>query len=127
MNRRILIVDDDAAYADAVRAVLEADGYEVAVAADGDEGIRRARESVPDLIILDVMMNRLTEGLDVCRALAKTDVLKAVPVLLVTGIRDALHLPAGLTPDGNWMPVRAVLEKPIKPETLLAEIRAVLG
>ena len=126
MKRRILIVDDDTAFVEAVRAVLEANGYEVTAAAGGEEGLRWAREQPPDLVIADVMMDRLTEGLDVSRALAKLAECRNVPILLVTGIRDVLHLPVALVPDDTWLPVRAVLEKPIKPERLLAEICRVL-
>ncbi len=126
MKRRILIVDDDTAFVEAVRVVLEANGYEVTTAAGSEEELRRAREQPPDLVIVDVMMGRLTEGLEISRTLARLVECRNVPILLVTGIRDVLHLPAELVPDDTWLPVRAVLEKPIKPEKLLAEIRRVL-
>lgn len=127
MNRRILIVDDDRAYVDAVRSVLEAAGYQVMSACTGEEGILMAQNQPPDLIIMDVMMARLTEGFDVSRELAKQDKLRTIPILLVTGIREAMHLPSVPQPDETWLPVRAVLEKPIKPQALLAEIQKALG
>jgi CheY-like chemotaxis protein len=124
--KKILIVDDDAAFSESNRDLLEGCGYEVAVAANGDDGVRLAMELRPDLMILDMMMRTDTEGFDVARRVAEMPELSRMGVLLVTGVTCALNLPTHLVPDGKWLPVDRVLEKPIVPDHLILEIERVL-
>jgi len=82
---RILIVDDEQDIADNIAALLGAKGHKSTIAADGAEAIRLARKEMPDLILLDVMLPRMS-GTDVCRILraeAKTAKLK---IVMVTGL-----------------------------------------
>lgn len=121
MNK-VLIIDDDPDLVDAMSNLLEAKGYEVNHAPDGEEGLEKAKNDPPDIILLDVMMTRKTEGFDVARSLSKEEKTKNIPVILVTGIRHEMNLPFGFEPDEDWLPVKAVLEKPIKPEVLLKTV-----
>ncbi len=127
MSKRILLVDDDRDFVASVEEWLKANGYEVTVAFDGASGIAAAKQSKPDLMILDVMMATDTEGIEVSRKLTEIPELRAMPVLLLTGIRKAKNLPFGLSPDENWLPVRIVLEKPVPPDVLLKEIERLLA
>jgi CheY-like chemotaxis protein len=124
---RILIVDDDEAFAESNKDLLEAYGYEVFTAGNGQDGFARARECLPDLMILDVMMATPTDGFQVARRVAETPELKTMRILLVTGISRELRLPDSLKPDPSWLPVDRVLEKPIPPNGLIAEVERVLG
>ena len=81
-----------------------------------------ALAEAPNLIILDVMMTHKSEGFDVARMLAGDEKTKVIPVLLVSGIRKEMNLPFGFEPDNQWLPVKAVLEKPVKPDVLLKTI-----
>ena len=125
--RRILIVDDDEFFAESNKDLLEAYGYEVFMASDGASGLAQARAHRPDLMILDVMMATETEGFEVARRLPESPDLRGMRVLLVTGVTKAMHLPSGLEPDKTWLPVDRVLEKPIAPPRLIAEVRKLLG
>ena len=127
MSKRILLVDDDQDFVASVEEWLKANGYEVAVANDGASGLEKARQLKPDLMILDVMMATDTEGIEISRKLAEIPELKAMPVLLLTGIRKAKNLPFGLSPDENWLPVRVVLEKPVPPDVLLKEVQKLIA
>ena len=124
--KKIIIVDDDAAFSESNRDLLEACGYEVYAASNGDDGVRLAREILPDLMILDVMMRTDTEGLEVARRIAGIPELSRMGVLLVTGVTRAMRLPNRLMPDEKWLPVDRVLEKPIAPDHLILEIERVL-
>jgi len=124
---RILIVDDDRDFVAATREVLEAGGYEVVEAYDGAQGLERARQTQPDLMLLDVMMATETEGIELSRKFRETPGLERIPVILLTGIRKAMKLPFGLAPDEAWLPVKAVLEKPVPPPLLLREVAKHLG
>lgn len=80
---RILIVDDDAVNRDILRTRLEAAGYEVASAANGEEGVNAAQARPPDLVIMDVMMPKV-DGLLACRILKTSEKTKGVPVVMLT-------------------------------------------
>ena len=124
---KILIIDDDPDLVESTSALLQSSGYTVAAAADGAEGLAKARKEKPDLILLDVMMATDREGFEVARKLREDEATSGVPVILVTGIRKAKHLPFSFEPDEDWLPVKAVLEKPLKPEALLKSVRELLG
>jgi CheY-like chemotaxis protein len=119
---RILLIDDDAGLVASTRSLLESAGYEIASANDGKSGLAQAQPCKPDLIVLDVMMKTETEGFEVSRSLQSDPALKDIPVILLTGIRKALRLPFRFEPDKEWLPVRAVLEKPVPPPRLLEEV-----
>jgi CheY-like chemotaxis protein len=127
MKAKILIVDDDKDLVMSYEILLEALGHTVACAYDGREGLEKAREFCPDLIILDVMMATKTEGIDVAREIQNTPQLHGVPVILITGVRRAMDLGFSLSPDQDFLPVEAVLEKPVRPEELVARIEAAVS
>lgn len=83
MTGRILIVDDDAVNRDIVRTRLEACGYAVEEAVNGEEGVNTAIKSPPDLVIMDVMMPKL-DGWVACRMLKSDERTKNVPVVMLT-------------------------------------------
>lgn len=122
MSKKILIIDDDADFVEAITTLLDAKGYQVASAPDGEKGFAEAKANVPDLILLDVMMTRQSEGFDVAAKLKGDKATKDVPIVMITGIRKEMNLPFGFEPDDQWLPVKTVLEKPIKPEVLLKTV-----
>ncbi|MBN1493081.1 MAG: response regulator [Candidatus Omnitrophica bacterium] len=119
MGNKVLVIDDDVEIIDAVTTLLDAKGYQVISAENGKEGCAKANAESPDIILLDVMMTKKTEGFDTARALRDSASTKDIPVIMVTGIRKEMSLPFGFSPDDNFLPVKAVLEKPVKPEVLL--------
>ena len=126
-NSKILIIDDDQDLTSALQAVLESNQYSVSVASNPDEGMEKLNAEKPDLIILDVMMTTWQDGFDMARSLKKNDEFKAIPILMLTGIEDKTGLEfkseAG---DEEWLPVEVFLDKPVDPETLLAEVKKLL-
>jgi CheY-like chemotaxis protein len=124
--KKILIVDDDESFVDSNRELLEAYGYEVHTAYDGESGLSKARQVRPDLMILDVMMAHDTEGFEIARKIQKEPELTQMKLLLVSGITREMKLPFKLTPDSTWLPVNRVLEKPIDPARLIREIGKML-
>jgi len=122
MAKKILIVDDDDDFTEAIKRLLESKSYEVLSASNGNDGFDLAKRENPDLILLDVMMDTDTEGFDVARRLHKDSATSSIPVILVTGIRREMNLSFGFEPDDALLPVRRVLEKPLKPEVLLKVI-----
>ena len=80
---RILIVDDEADLLAVLRFGLEAEGFEVLSASDGEEGLRCAREHHPHLMVLDLMLPKL-DGYKVCRALKFDERYKAIPIFILS-------------------------------------------
>ena len=122
MAKKVLMIDDDPEFVDAITNILDAKGYDVVTAGNGKDGVEKARQEKPDIILLDVMMTTKSEGFDVARELSKDANLKETPVIMLTGVRKEMNLPFGFEPDADWLPVKAFLEKPVKPETLLKTI-----
>ncbi|MFN7169630.1 MAG: PleD family two-component system response regulator [Candidatus Omnitrophota bacterium] len=124
---KILIIDDDPDMVEAMRVVLENKNYQVESASSGKEGLKKAREDKPDLIILDVMMENLDTGFEVSRDLKKDQILKDVPILMLTAIKERTGLgfekEAG---DKDWLPVDDYCDKPLKPDELVAKVEALL-
>jgi CheY-like chemotaxis protein len=127
MAKKILIIDDDANFAEATSALLKSRGYEVLWAQDGQSGLSVAKKDRPDIMLLDVMMTYDSEGLDMAKKFKESQETKDIPVIMVTGIRRAMNLNFSFESDDEFLPVKAVLEKPVKPEVLLEAIAKVIG
>jgi len=125
----ILVVDDDVQLVDTVKTLLESVGYEVSYAYQPEKGMELARELQPDLILLDIMFAGPPgpDGVEISRRLRQDPVLGNTPVIILSGVKKLLDMPVKLAPDETYMPVRAFLEKPFKPDKLLSEIEKVLG
>src|SRR4030081_1163072 len=80
---RILIIEDERGLTDVLNYNLSREGYEISVAHDGQEGLRKAQMQLPDLILLDLMLPGM-DGLEVCRQLRAGDQTRAVPILMLT-------------------------------------------
>lgn len=116
----ILAVDDTPENLEILQLRLEAKGYEVATAADGEEGLARARELEPDLILLDIMMPK-RDGISVVRELKGDERLRSIPVILVTAKADTRDVVEGLDAGGD-----DYLTKPFDHAALLARVRSML-
>jgi CheY-like chemotaxis protein len=122
MAKHILVIDDDNDYVESVVNLLGAKGYSVDSASNGTDGVVKAKENKPDLILLDVMMTTRDEGFNVARELNEIEDIKGTPVVMCTGVRREMSLPFAFEPDETWLPVKQILEKPIKPEALLTAV-----
>ncbi len=122
MAKKVLMIDDDPEFVEAISNLLDAKGYEVHTASNGKDGVAMAKAENPDIILLDVMMTTKHEGFDVARELHDDPNTKDTSIIMMTGIRREMNLPFGFEPDTTWLPVKTVLEKPVKPEVLLKAI-----
>jgi CheY-like chemotaxis protein len=127
MKSKILVVDDDVDFVEATTTLLEAKGYDVVSAANGEDGYTMAKAEKPCAMLLDVMMAHDSEGFDVARKLKEDPATKGIPVIMITGIRKSKALPFSFEPDEDWLPVKVVLEKPVKPDDLLKTVNEAVG
>jgi two-component system alkaline phosphatase synthesis response regulator PhoP len=123
---RILIIDDDHDFVQALDALLGAHGYQVLHAHDGRDGVLRARRERPDLILVDVMMGERTEGFFVVQELRRVPELRDVPVFVVSAVYDVTP-EFDVSPSRDWLAHDAFYRKPIDSNALLDGIRAALA
>jgi CheY-like chemotaxis protein len=122
--KSILLVDDDPIFVEAVAAVLES-LYSVRTASNGSEALDKIAELPPDLIILDVMMDYISEGFDVARKLRSDERTKSIPIIMLTGVDQMYNY--RMEVDESWVPCDRYMEKPVAPEKLLSEVRSLIG
>ena len=117
----ILIVDDDPDFREFCRTVLTEAGYRANSATTGDEALTRMRTTKPDLIILDIMMDGILDGLNVSRMIRSDRELAQVPVVMVSSITHSPY--SGLLRTEGDISVSNFLSKPIVPDKLVSEVR----
>lgn len=117
---KLLIVDDEKQLVEMVQMRLEANGYEVLTAGDGQEGLQMAKTEKPDLIMLDVMMPKM-DGYKVCGLLKNDARYKHIPIILFSARAQQED-----TDIGKEAGADAYVTKPFDPPVLLAKIKALL-
>ena len=116
-GKRVLVVDDDVKTVELVKLYLNRDGYKVITAYEGQEALRLARETHPDLIVLDLMLPGIN-GLEICRTLRQES---DVPIIMLTAMTTDEDKLAGL-----GLGADDYVTKPFSPRELAARVRAVL-
>ena len=115
---RILIVDDDPVLVKATQTILESKNYRVVTAYDGDEGLQKAREEEPDLILLDIIMPT-KDGFHVCEEIKKDPQLANIPVIIMTSFAERKSETDIPVSAGLELEAEGYLDKPVSPEELL--------
>ena len=113
----VLVVDDDPDFVEITRTILSQAGYRVLTAADGQQALDIMCQEAPDVVLLDIMMRTVLEGLNVSHAIQENPALKNTRVVMVTSIMDTDK--AALFPTDEYVPVDAWLAKPVQPQQLL--------
>jgi len=121
---RVLVVDDDPDFCEITRTVLEGAGHQVATAPNGDAALAHMRQQAPDLVILDVMMSSVLDGLDLSDRMQADAHLKKVPIVMVSAIASSNY--AGMFPTDAYVAIDAWLSKPIAPQALLETVERLL-
>ena len=118
---KILVVDDDPDFVEYLRTVLESAGNKVVSAGNGDQGMLTLTREKPDLVVLDVIMSSVLDGLNMSQRMADDPTFKHVPVVMVTSIANTDYL--ALFPTDESIHIDAFLTKPIAPAELLRQIQ----
>ncbi|MCF7908243.1 MAG: response regulator [Candidatus Omnitrophica bacterium] len=121
MAKKILVVDDEAALVEMLKMRLEASGYDVLFAYDGQEALDKAKKSNPDLIILDLMLPKV-DGYKVCRMLKFDEKYKSIPIILFTARAQDSDKKMGQEVGAD-----AYIVKPFEPKVLLDKIKELTG
>ncbi|MGA2903454.1 MAG: response regulator [Candidatus Korobacteraceae bacterium] len=125
-EKRVLIVDDDHDFVEAISCFLELNGLNVFRAHDGAEGVRLAKTKQPDLILMDIMMNERTEGFFTIHEIRRDPTLKSVPIFVLSSF--CTRLPDFQIPSsGGWLSHDMFFTKPVNTVQLLEKIRQRVG
>ncbi|MFQ6058879.1 MAG: response regulator transcription factor [Anaerolineae bacterium] len=122
---KILLIDDDPDFVEATKIVLESGAYQVATAYDGREGLAKAREDKPDLIILDIIMPA-PDGFMVCEELKADPELAKVPVMMLTSLSERLGETSYSVTQGLMLEAEDYVDKPVSPPELLRRVEKLL-
>ena len=116
-KKKILIVDDDTSITLSISFVLEKEGYAVIIAVDGEEAVKKAKEELPHLIVLDIMLPKIN-GFEVCKRLKANVQTREIRIIMLTAKGDEKDKRLA-----EELGVNAYITKPFNIDTLLSEIR----
>jgi len=122
---RILLIDDDVDFVEATKTILETKSYQVSVAYNGDEGLKKAREEKPDLILLDVIMP-VKDGFSVAEHLKKDTQLSKIPIIMLTAFAQKVSETSLSVSQALTLEAEDYLDKPVSPEELLKRVEKLL-
>ena len=115
--KKILLVDDEAGFAELLRDLLEMDNYEVQVAHDGEEGLEKLKVFMPDAIISDIVMPRLS-GFEMFKKIKANPDTSTIPFLFITGFQDDRVLS-----EARKIGIFGILKKPVDIEQIEHRLR----
>lgn len=121
---KILVVDDDPDFVSATKIVLEKNDHEVISASSGDTGYQRAKDDRPDLVLLDVIMDTVLDGLSVSQRMHDDPELRNIPIIMVTSIANTDY--AELFPTDEYIHINAFMSKPFSGEELMRQVNKYL-
>lgn len=121
MAKKILIADDEQNIVISLEFLMKREGFDVVVATDGDEAVRRIRNEMPDLVLLDVMMPKKS-GFEVCQEVKADPALQSVRILMLTAKGRDTEVAKGLALGAD-----AYMTKPFSTRDLVARVRSMLG
>lgn len=126
-KKRILVVDDDPDILEQVETILSGEGYDVVPAATQAEAEDLMLSARPDLAVVDLMMENTDSGFVLCHEIKK--VHPDTPVIFLTAVRASTGIDFNeATPQArSWLKAEKILDKPVRPEQLRAEVRRLLG
>jgi len=124
---RVLVVDDDPDLLEQVSALMQGEGYEVHQAGGQQEAEEKLLEVIPDIAVIDLMMENMDSGFVLCHHIKK--LYPSTPVIILTAVRSAtgLDFRARSEDAGAWVNADALLDKPARPEQLRAEVKRLLA
>jgi len=124
-RNKILLIDDDIDFVEATKTVLESEPYDVIVAYEGEQGLQKAKEENPDLILLDVIMP-VKDGFTAAEQLKKDPQLSKIPVLMLTAFSSKVQETSIPRSRGFTLEAEDYIEKPVTPAELLARVKQYL-
>ena len=124
-GQRVLIIDDDPIFVKSTRAILESHGYQVDDAHNREQALAKMGQQRPDLVLLDVMMDWVLEGVTVSQDMMSQRELQPIPIIMITSIRSSEY--RGIFPQDQYLHIDSWLDKPCPPDKLVSEVKKMLA
>lgn len=124
---KVVIIDDNTDYLFTMKTFLSRNGFEVFTAENGKDGIEMVNKEHPDLVLLDVMMETLFSGFEVCKKIRANEDLKDTPIIGISGMSEELNMRYDQWPDWEYFKPDEFMDKPVDKEKLLINIDNVLS
>ena len=126
-QKKILIIDDDPSFREVCSAILVQSNYLVDTAGDTTEGLEKLETERPDLLILDIMMTTVDEGIRFATSLRQREDLGKIPIMIVSARPDTEKgYSKTVEEDMDWIAADLFMEKPINPQDLLHNVRLLI-
>jgi DNA-binding response OmpR family regulator len=125
-KKKILIIDNDVDFIEQNKVVLEKNGFEVISASSSREGIEKVSFEIPDIVLLELMLEKHDAGFDLVKAIKADPRYKGIPVLMVTSAAGETGCDFCQELDGYWMKTDDFVNKPVAPEDLIKRINILL-
>jgi CheY-like chemotaxis protein len=126
-QKKILIIDDDPSFLEICSAILKESDYQVDTASNTEEGLKKILSQWPDLLLLDIMMATMDEGLNFATALKQRGDLRRLPIMLVSAQPDVEKgYRRTVDRDMDWISADVFMEKPIDPQDLLYNVELLI-
>lgn len=126
MAKRILIIDDDVDFVDLNKAVLENNGFEVETAFSAREGMDKVQFDAPNLILLDLMLEKHDTGFSFAKSIKADPRYKDIPILMISAVASETGYEFSQDQDGYWMKTDGFVPKPVEPDVLVQKINSLL-
>ena len=126
-KKKLLNIDDDPDFVEGIKSVLQTGDYEVDATYNPKDGFDALQTKHYDLLLLDIMMGRGAEGVMLARKMGSDPVLREIPVLIITGIREQIaYLFPGQAVHPHFVAVDELVEKPVEPGLLLDKVQSLI-
>ena len=125
-NLKIVMIDDNMDFLFTMETFLQRNGFEVQTADDGQKGIDLIKKEHPDLILLDIMMETLFSGFEVCKQVRADEDLRYIPIIGISAMGDELDINYSQWPDYEYFRPDTFMEKPVDKQRLLQLIPEVI-
>jgi DNA-binding response OmpR family regulator len=125
-KKKVLIIDNDVDFIDQNKAILEENGFEVISASDSREGLEKVSFDMPDIVLLELVLEKHDAGFDVAKDIKADPRFKGIPILMVTSAAGETKCDFCQELDGYWMKTDDFVNKPVMPEDLIKRINILL-
>ncbi len=123
---RILLVDDDVDFIELNKAVLTNQGFDVSCAFSAREAMDKVRFERPDLIVLDLMMEKHDSGFTLAKTIKADPLYRNIPILMLTAVAKETGFDFSQEMDGYWMKTDDYASKPLLPDEMVKKVAALL-
>jgi two-component system, OmpR family, alkaline phosphatase synthesis response regulator PhoP len=117
---KILIIDDDPDILDSMKIILEKNGFATVSAVSGKDGVEKFKKKKPDLVLCDMMMEKIDSGINVAKAINR--ISRKIPIFLISNIGTA----TAYNVDVDKLGFKGVFQKPVDPDFMISKIRDIL-